>query len=49
MLSLRQILITAWIVLLLFVFLRHVPSAPVPNQETQVGNQVQVMYVSDRP
>jgi len=48
MLTLRQILIAAWIVLLLVVFLRRVDGTP-QAQVSEPANTVQIMQVIDRP
>lgn len=49
MLSLRQVLITAWIVLLVVVFLRHIDSTSSYVQSAQPANEAQIMRVVDKP
>lgn len=49
MLTLRQILIAAWIVLLLTVFLRRIDGTPEQVQVQQPANGPQIMQVIERP
>jgi hypothetical protein len=49
MITLRQILIAAWLILLLTVFLRRVDGVPFVDQTSQANNQIQIMRVVDQP